>query len=484
MRRTFFAALALFTLAACNESTSPTGGPIGGFTLLDAATDTALATSSLADGMTLDATGLPATVRVRADVAPDFAGSVRFTLGDLAATDSSAPYTLEGWTPATGSYTLTATPYSGPDGAGTAGAARSVGFTVTEAGTAEPLPEGYRRLLYVVGRGSPNLLVYDMDDNYKLVKSRTVRELQVSRTWGAVAHAESGVLYLSHHNRDGAGGTISPGILAYDLVADKVLWRKTYKPFVDSLEITPDGKTIYMATGEASSSGDFWFVIDAATGDVKDTIPVFRGAHNTIVSPDGSHVYMGSVRYPYLVVADTATNDVVREIGPFRAGVRPFTVNGAETLAFVNVNQFLGFEVGDVATGKKLYSVPVEGYRSGPFDEELDVQSHGVALTPDEREVWVVDSGSKALHTFDVTGLPTTAPVQKDTIQLAGNPVWIAFSRDGRFAHVSTGDVVDTTTRQIVAKTVSSKIRLQIDFVGDEPVRAYSRYGLGYVTPN
>lgn len=481
MTRPLFVALALLVLAACNDTPVPATGPITGFTLLDAYTDEALGTSSLTDGMTLETNGLPAAVRIRADTAPDFAGSVRFSLGDLETTDDSAPYTLEGWTPAPGSYTLTATPYSGPGASGDAGTLRRVVFGVTASGTSDPAE--YKRYLYVVGRGSPNLRVYDVDSGYKLVKSRTLRELEVSRTWGAVAHAESGILYLSHHNRDGAGGAISPGVLAYDLVADEVLWRKTYKPFVDSLEITPDGKTLYMATGEASSSGDFWFVLDAATGDVKDKIVVHRGAHNTVVGLDGTRVYMGSVRYPYLVVADTATNDVIREIGPFRAGVRPFTVNGAQTLAFVNVNQFLGFEVGDVATGKKLYSVPVAGFPSGPFDEELDVQSHGVALTPDEREVWVVDSRSRALHTFDVSGLPGTAPVQKDSIQLEGGPVWIAFSRDGRFAHVSTGDVIDTKTRQIVAKTASSKIRLQIDFIDEKPVKAYSRYGLGYMTP-
>lgn len=476
MKRCFFAALTLFVLAACNEGASPVEGPITGFTLLDAATDEALGTSSLADGTTLDATGLPAAVRVRADTAPGFAGSVRLTLGDLSATDSSAPYTLEGWTPAPGSYTLTATPYGA---SGRAGGALSVGFAVTARATGEPLPEGYRRLLYVVLK--TGIAVYDMDAGYRLVKRLDTPD--VDRIWGAHAHAESGMLYFSFHDATGASGTYERGVVAYDLVAEKIVWRKFYKPFVDSLEVTPDGKTLYMATGEATGRGTFWFVLDAATGAVKDTIPVFRGAHNTIVGLDGARVYLGSVRYPYLVVADTATNDVVREIGPFRSGVRPFTVNGAQTLAFVNVNQFLGFEIGDISTGKKLYSVPVAGFPSPKWKEALQVQSHGVALTPDEQEVWVVDSYSDQLHVFDVSGLPDKAPVQLDSIPLQSGPLWLAFSRDGRFAHVSTGDVIDTRTRQIVAKTASSKIRLQIDFVGDRPVKAFSRYGLGYVTP-
>ena len=191
---------------------------------------------------------------------------------------------------------------------------------------------------------------------------------------------------------------------------------------------------------------------------------------------------MASVRYPYLVVADTKTNKVVKKIGPFRDGVRPFTVNGEETLAFVNVNRFLGFEVGDIKTGKKLYSVRVQGFKQWPFKSPLSVQSHGVALSPDEKEVWVVDGKNKHLHLYDVTGLPGKAPAYIRSIKLPSKPHWVQFSRDGRFAYASGGEVVDTQTRQVVARTATAKVRIQIDFADGVPAEAYVRYGLGYVT--
>ena len=46
--------------------------------------------------------------------------------------------------------------------------------------------------------------------------------------------------------------------------------------------------------------------------------------------------------------------------------IRPFTVNGAQTLCFVNVNELLGFEIGDLTTGKMLHRVEVTGLREGP----------------------------------------------------------------------------------------------------------------------
>ena len=42
-----------------------------------------------------------------------------------------------------------------------------------------------------------------------------------------------------------------------------------------------------------------------------------------------------------------------------------FTVNGKATLCFVNVNELLGFEVGDLTTGKKLHRVVIEGFATG-----------------------------------------------------------------------------------------------------------------------
>lgn len=397
---------------------------------------------------------------------------VELTLDDQTFADDAAPYTLPemdtaDYRLAGGPHTLTVTPY-GADGA--ALAPLQVSFTVKA-------PD-YRRYLYVFRPGGID--VFDIDQGHRKVKTLKM-PVSADRIWGAVAHAESGMLYISLHGRNAAGG-FDRALLAYDLVAERVVWKRLYRPFVDSPAITRDGKTIFMSSGEATDRGTFWFVISAADGTVKDTIEVHRGSHNTIVGLGGKHVYLGSVRYPYLVVADTATNDVVKRIGPFRDGVRPFTVNGQETLAFVNVNRFLGFEVGDVATGRVLYSVRVEGFQEGPFKSPLTVQSHGVALSPDEREVWVVDSKNRSVHLYDVTGLPAQAPRYLESIRLPSTPNWVQFSRDGRFAYTSGGEVIGAKGRQIVGSTSSAKVRIQIDFLNDRPARAYVRYGLGYVT--
>ena len=65
----------------------------------------------------------------------------------------------------------------------------------------------------------------------------------------------------------------------------------------------------------------------------------------------------------------------------------------------------------------------------------------------------MVDSFYKNLHVYDVTGLPGRRPRKIADIQLTDDPKWINFTRDGRYAHVSTGEIIDAKSRRVVALT-------------------------------
>jgi hypothetical protein len=137
---------------------------------------------------------------------------------------------------------------------------------------------------------------------------------------------------------------------------------------------------------------------------------------------------------------------------------------------------------GDLSSGQKLYTVRVQGFKTGPTKRH-GCPSHGIGLTPDEKEIWLCDSFNRRLHIFDAT---VTPPRQIESILLRDEPGWVTFSLDGRYAYPSTGDVVDTTTRKIVAELkdehgadVQSEKLLEIDFADGQPVRAGDQFGLG-----
>jgi DNA-binding beta-propeller fold protein YncE len=318
--------------------------------------------------------------------------------------------------------------------------------------------------------------VYDNRPGFTLVKSVTfpgASQLLVPR--GVAADAVTHRLYVSYQGN----ARSSPHLLAYDLVHDRVVWSRNYR--IDSFALTPDGRKIYAPCGEGGSC-DYWYVLDARTGDELGQIKMHVGAHNTIASLDGDRVYLASGDYDRLAIVDPRTDRIIDWIGPFRNSIRPFTINRDQTLAFVTVDFLSGFEVASIKTGAKLYTVEVEGFPVAPdqWPTLPATQSHGIALTPDEEELWVADDVYDHLHVFDVSGLPDARPRQIADIALRDSPKWINFTRDGHYAHISTGEIIDRRTRKVVAFVQPSRQYVQIDWAAGEPVRAYSRYGLGY----
>jgi len=337
-----------------------------------------------------------------------------------------------------------------------------------------------RRLLYVASPGIRNytefggvgVLVFDVDDGHRFVK-RIPTFVQKPGTpaenvKGVCAHAGKRRLYVSTINR----------LLCLDLVSEKPTWERTYTGGCDRMSISPNGKLLYLPSLEK----EFWNVVDAGTGDLVTTITTNSGAHNTVYGADGSRVYLGGLKSPFLFVADTRTHTILKKVGEFGGAIRPFTVNRAETLAYVCVNDLLGFEVGDLKSNKRVHRVEVPGVKPGPVKRH-GCPSHGVGLTPDEREVWVVDGFNQSVHLFNVTG---AAPKYETTLKLREQPGWITFSIDGKYAYPSTGEVFETKTRRQVAaladeegRQVHSEKMLEIIFRGNEPIRNGDQFGIG-----
>ena len=343
-----------------------------------------------------------------------------------------------------------------------------------------PRPAAEQHLLYVASPGTRNyleyggvgVLVFDIDNGYTFVRRIPTWSVpeggQAENIKGIAASAQTGRVYVTSLTR----------MIAIDAVTGATIWDKTYDGGCDRMAISPDGTILYVPQLE----GPAWHVVNAATGDVIATIETKSGSHNTIYSADGEHVYLAGLRSASLSVADTKTHTVTSTVGPFENMIRPFTVNGDGSRVFVNVNGLLGFEVGDLRTGKKLYHVEVEGYQKGPVKRH-GCPSHGIALTPDEKELWLADCANSAIHVFDATVMP---PKQMKSIQARDCVGWVSFSMDGRAVYSSTGEIIDATTKKIVAtlqdetgRQVQSEKMLDLTIASGKVVRAGNQFGVG-----
>lgn len=330
---------------------------------------------------------------------------------------------------------------------------------------AEP---GIRDYLEYGGHG---VLVFDIDNGHKFVRriasKGTDENGKPRNVKGICASSETNRMYVATTHT----------MTCYDLKTDNVLWERAYPGGCDRMSIAPDGSFLYVPSFE----GDTWNVVEGKNGDVVAVIEPKSGAHNTVYGPTGKYVYLAGLKSPLLTLVDPTTQKPAKTVGPFSAAIRPFTVNADESIVFATVNGLLGYEMGDVKTGKMIRRVEVEGYKQGPVKRH-GCPSHGIGLTPDGTQVWVCDAFNQCLHVYSADLQPKALA----TIKLRDEPGWIKFGIDGKLAYPSTGEVIDVASRKIVAtltdeqgRAVQSEKMIDLIFEGTDPVAVGDQFGRG-----
>ncbi|MDB4777442.1 YncE family protein [Verrucomicrobia bacterium] len=322
-----------------------------------------------------------------------------------------------------------------------------------------------------LGYGGHGLVVFDIDNNHQFVKRIPTKgyhpDGRPANVKGVAVSQQLNSIYIS---------TLY-SLQRIDLETEKLLWEVPYAGGCDRMAISPDGKIMYLPSLEK----DFWNVVQSESGEIIAKIKVHARAHNTIYGSSGQWAYMADIASPFLHVADTKTHTVDRKIGPFSAGVRPFTIDSSETRVFVTVNELLGFEVGDLKSGEKLASVKVLGWDKGPVRRHGN-PSHGIGLTPDEKEIWVCDGHNMRMHIFSAQ-----PPYQQQTtIPLSDMPGWVTFSMDGQYAYPSSGEVIHARRREVLYllkdehhNTVSSEKMVEIFKKEGKAVANGDQFGVG-----
>jgi hypothetical protein len=384
-----------------------------------------------------------------------------------------------------------------------------------------------KRYLYAVSlpidrRGfrnlTPRIDVFDINEGHKWVRSIPL-PAGIFNPRGLAVNASADRLYLSFFNTDDDRSQ-SGGMLAMDLNTNEILWLKRYPaslvPAPDRFALTPNGEKIYLPGGEDSASTTSWVIIDPDTGNpTGDQVHHVSNPHNTIVSIDGrlaffegqEHGAQAADLLHTVGVVDTASDKVIRRVGPFRDVVRPFTVSGDARFMFATLNNFVGFQVADAQTGRVIFTVPVPGVTQ-PNTTGPETPCHGIAITPDERLLFLVDRVSGGVQVFDVAGVRDgRAPrylkfiaTRQQGRNLSGAidaaagqdaadmPGWIAVSLDGRYVYPEGGEVIDTRSLQIVTVMQNggglyehSKFVVEVVFNHGKAIRAGDQFGVGRV---
>jgi DNA-binding beta-propeller fold protein YncE len=312
-----------------------------------------------------------------------------------------------------------------------------------------------RHLIYITVPGSlerpgwssgVGIVVLDANDNYRFVKRIPTWEyagsMSPEQVSGVAASPVTNLIYVAARGRLGA----------FDLATDKLVWSVTLDgKCCERPQVTPDGKIVVVG----ADLQDYWYEVDAKTGKLigKLEAPQSMNSHNLNLSADGKTAFM-SPNNKVMTISDIQSRKVIKTI-PFPDNIRVFVLNKDSSKVYANNNNFMGFRIADVKSGEIIKSVEVTSVN---WHAKWDVNprpriphgcpSHGIALTPDEKEIWVVDGLFNKIHIFT----NDDNPKEIDTIDTTAGAFWLTFGLDAKLVYASSGDIIDIKSHKIVGQ--------------------------------
>jgi len=309
------------------------------------------------------------------------------------------------------------------------------------------------------------LYIYSID-TLSSTPVKTVNIPTATGTRGSVACVGTKAIYVSYGGDGGVNG--NGGLAAISLTDFSVTWTKQYTHGIDSHAITTDCSKIYMPDGELASASGVWHVVDPSNGNEIGSITSSSfGPHNTIVH--NGNVYLGGRYSSVFQSARTSDNSIGFTSNSIPApgnggagkGVRPFTINSAETAAYLTQTcpapcSTPVLDVVNLTNGSVTQlALPSAACTSGSCPS---TPNHGIAMSADEQKLYVIDAINNAVYVFDIGGANMYSPQMVDTVHLMHNlggketpcaydclgDGWLHISHEGKYLFVGdSGDVID-----------------------------------------
>ncbi len=202
-------------------------------------------------------------------------------------------------------------------------------------------------------------------------------------------------------------------VAVIDMAQNKVVGTIPVPKGPHGLVITPNGRKVYVSSDGASTVS----VIDTGSDRVIATIEVGANPHGLAVSGDGRRVLAMGWGTNRVLVIDTATDRVTGEVAVAQPHNGALSRDGS--VAWVGSQQQGATALVrlDLTAGKETARVP------------LDKTPRGVEVTPDGTRVFFTLAGSDAIHVLDTASNQVVAQVP-----VGASPHHAPITADGRWA--------------------------------------------------
>jgi YVTN family beta-propeller protein len=189
---------------------------------------------------------------------------------------------------------------------------------------------------------------------------------------------------------------------------------------------TPDGRFV----GVPIRGGDSVDIVDVMQGKIVKNLPV-KIPHNCYNAGSNDHIFVTSMGDHKVNWIDLKTLSYIAEI-PVGGVPRPLAVTRDEKTLYCALSDLHGFVIANIPERRVVENITLPQLPEGVTFPVPHTPTHGLELTPDERELWVTSCGMDMVYVFDTA---TRKIVGK--VGVGKGPNWVTFSPDGKYCCVS-----------------------------------------------
>jgi YVTN family beta-propeller protein len=318
-------------------------------------------------------------------------------------------------------------------------------LALTMAASAEPNETTPK--LYVTNSAGDNIHVIDLGS------FKVIGEIRTGEHPHGAAVSADGRRFFTTVERDHT-------LRVIETASDRIVRSIPLSGLPNQCAVTPDGKFV----GVPIRDSDRVDIVDVTAGKVVKSLPV-KAPHNCFNAQRNDHIWVTSMGDNKVNLIDLKALTYLAEI-PVGGIPRPLVVTRDERTLYCQLSDLHGFVVVDVPGRKVSARVELPPLPPGVKFPVPHTPSHGLALTPDETELWATSCGTDTVYVYDTASKKIVAK-----IRTGHGPAWLAFSPDGKYCCVSNVlsddvSIIDAAKRREAARIKVGKMPKRLVVAG------------------
>ncbi len=299
-------------------------------------------------------------------------------------------------------------------------------------------PDNSRTLLYIDNSLGDDITVVDLG------ALKTVGTIQVgNKPHGLCAPADGRRLFTTIESEK--------NFKIIDTLTGKVTATIPVNGTPNECAATPEGRY----AGVPIRDGNSVDIVDTVLRKVVKTLPV-KTPHNCFNTGSNNDMYVSSMGSNEIDVIDLKKMEYSAKI-PVGGIPRPYAVSNDGKTVYAALTNLHGFAIADATNHKPVERVELPPAPPLNCPLEVNTPTHGLALTPDGKQLWVTSLADGGVYVYDLA-TRKTSPM----IHVGKCPNWIAVSPDGKYVAVSNSDtndcsIIDAHTQRELARIKTGK---------------------------